>query len=98
MDSQRWKRVRSIVEQIDLLPDDERRAFVASSCDGDRELAEEVARLIDVDPDESGFLRVEQHGVLKRIVEGHPADFADEHRPGQRVGAWRIERKIGSGG
>jgi TolB-like protein len=70
--STRWEEVKSIFEAALLREEGEREAFVASSCGEDRELAQEVYRLLAADRESSKFLEgsiLPSAGVLSSLTE-----------------------------
>lgn len=91
---ERWRKLRELLEAAQLEAPQKRESFVRERAGADRALADEVLVLLAHD------------GELGQYLEP-PASFVEaarELRPhdqalvGARVGAWRLERKIGSGG
>ncbi len=91
---ERWRRLRELLEAAQLEPLARRESFVRARAGEDRALADEVLALLA------------QEGTLGDWLEP-PTQFVEaarELRPresarlGERVGAWRLERKIGVGG
>jgi serine/threonine protein kinase/tetratricopeptide (TPR) repeat protein len=70
--SAHWKEVKSIFEAALLREEAEREAFVAGCCGEDRELAQEVYRLLAADRESSKFLEgsvLPSAGVLSSLTE-----------------------------
>ena len=70
--STRWEEVKSIFEAALLREEGEREAFVSSSCGEDRQLAQEVYRLLAADRESSTFLEgsiLPSAGVLSSLTE-----------------------------
>jgi serine/threonine protein kinase/tetratricopeptide (TPR) repeat protein len=70
--STRWEEVKSIFEAALLREEGEREAFVSSSCGEDRQLAQEVYRLLAADQESSNFLEgsiLPSAGVLSSLTE-----------------------------
>ncbi len=103
----RWARVTRIVDGAARRPDSRERArYLKAACAGDRELRREVERLLSFEHADSGILG----GLVERA--GRKATDSDAEtptavtrpatptllEPGQQVGPYRIERRLGSGG
>jgi eukaryotic-like serine/threonine-protein kinase len=89
-----WTRIRQVFEAaLDLEPGD-RRTFLSSECGEDDELRRKVEELLVADSADSV--------VDVAIEKPLPADFVEadliEAIAGQRIGAYEIERVLGSGG
>jgi len=91
---ERWRKVRELLEGALAQPLEARDAFVRERAAGDEDLQREVARLLRAESTLGGYLEP-------------PAPFVEaarELRPreetliGARVGPWKLERRIGSGG
>ncbi len=90
MDPERWHHVdRLFAEALDR-PPAERPAFLGAACAGDTALRREVERLLAADEQGSRFLT------------GTPGELLDleldDRREGERLGPYRLLRRIGSGG
>ncbi len=85
-------RRRALFERALDLPAPERRSFVERECVDDPELARDVLQLLDEDADPVDAL-VERIVPISRSVLIEPT-----LQPGQRVGAYRLQGEIGSGG
>jgi len=92
--AERYARVKRIALAARDLPDDRRRAFLASECGGDPDLAAEVESLLVHDSDSPSVL--EESGI-GRIGSALTAAFVDGPVPG-RIGPYRIVRELGRGG
>ncbi|HTR49715.1 MAG TPA: serine/threonine-protein kinase [Kofleriaceae bacterium] len=93
MTPERWNRVEEMFEAALALAADERDAFLDRSCDGDRELRDEVAALLR----DAGDARAElQHAVAAEIglIGGELAAT----KVGQRAGPYRIVELVAEGG
>jgi len=91
---ERWRQVRELLEAALLEPREQRAAFVHARANGDAELESEVSRLIARDEALGGYLEPPR-AIVEAARELRPLD---EQRVGARIGAWRVERKLGSGG
>ena len=85
-----WTRLREVFDGARALPPDARPAFLTGACRGDQTLRLEVEQLLASDAGAAGFLET-------------PAMLADDPATvtpleGQRLGAYRIERRLGEGG
>jgi len=93
---ERWVEVERLLDQaLDLAPE-ERPAFLARACDGDRWLQAEVERLLRAAAGADGFLEEPAPAyatpLLARLVE-RPA-----MAPGDRLGGYQVLRELGHGG
>ena len=85
-----WARVKEIVGLALEARGEERPTFIAHACAGDAALREEVESLLQY----SGHT-----GVLDRVVSETVHDaIAQNAAPPWRIGPYRIERELGSGG
>jgi eukaryotic-like serine/threonine-protein kinase len=87
MTPQRWARIKDVFGAAFELPQAEQSAFLDSTCAGDGELRAEVERLLEEGDDPS--LHSPASGIL---------NTAAELKPGDTVGHYRIESKLGEGG
>ena len=85
-----WTRLRAVFEGARALPLDARPAFLSEACRGDDSLLQEVERLLA------------SHDAAGSFLETPAAALADQTMmvglEGQRLGAYRIESRIGAGG
>ena len=88
-DSEKWLRVERIYGEALDLAGEERVAFLIRSCGGDLELLEQVERLIRAYENNPNFME-----TPLEIQLGQPSFELTE----RRLGAYRLVRKLGSGG
>ena len=92
MSTDRWDRIKQILEQALRLAPERRGAYLDSNCGGDRELRAEVESLISSHEDAgSQFLAVSAAEALS--LPGIPHET--EHK---RIGHYRLIEEIGRGG
>ncbi len=91
---ERWQKLRELLEAAQLEPPARRESFVRERAAGDAALAADVLALLAQD-DELGDYLEPPASFAAAARELRPHDSA---RVGERVGAWRLERKIGAGG
>ncbi|MEM6673620.1 MAG: protein kinase [Planctomycetota bacterium] len=84
--TERWRRVRAIVEAALEREPPERAAFVEETAGGDDELAREALDLLEL----------ESVDALDATIADAIEDDADAESP--RLGPWKLLREIGSGG
>ncbi len=84
MKSDRWRRLDALVEAALERPAEERGRFLEQACADDESLRLEAESLLAVDGEAEGFLEA--------------AAIAAAAATGERIGPYRIEREIGSGG
>ncbi len=89
MDSERWKIVRSIALEARELSGEERSAFLDQACGDDRELHQEVESFLNADLEKVDFMEQSPIRILGET---------DELEKDSEVGAYRVIRKLGSGG
>jgi eukaryotic-like serine/threonine-protein kinase len=89
-DTIRWNRVRELFDQALDLPQGEVGSFLREQCGADEELLAEV----------KGLLRADEtpHSMLGAPALASFDPFADDSLIGERIGAYRIEKLIASGG
>jgi len=92
-DKLRWQRIKQLFDEAVELDQDERRAWLAEQCGDDRELLAKVQSLLECDEESSSFLQP----PLKLGDEAQHLDDGSA-RLGRRVGAYTLDRVIGSGG
>jgi Tol biopolymer transport system component len=89
----RWKELSELYAAALARPDAEREAFVSNACGGDEELRQQLASLL-AHHDEA------QQTLQSSAAEVLAASMADdiESLVGRRLGAYRIDAPLGSGG
>jgi eukaryotic-like serine/threonine-protein kinase len=92
MTAEKWERIKSIYQEAQELPREERPAFLAAACSGDPELRAEIESLLDESDNASGYLEAPPAAV--RALS--PVWAGDLQRTA--VGPYRIVREIGRGG
>lgn len=96
-----WSRVGEIIETALSIPDAAARAaFVDTSCASDRALLAEVRSLLAADTHADFVLPATRWLDATTLARDAAATMSDppEHWIGRRVGAWRIEQWLASGG
>jgi hypothetical protein len=86
-----WARVKEVFEGAWALPADARPAYLATTCEGDETLRQEVELLLD------------SHERAKSFLETPAAHVFDDpavtrHLAGQRIGPYQLSERIGVGG
>jgi hypothetical protein len=85
----RWKLVEHIFHSALEFPLSDRAAYLARACGDDAELRSEVASLLENDRDDTATIHRAVDGDLKRLAEA-----ADRSEIGERVGPYRLVRKL----
>ncbi len=94
MSSDSWPRVREVFERAVELPPGEREAFLERESEREPLLVREVRRLLASWTDDSNFLEPPGETRLAEQLARRPL-----HMPSDgRIGGYRIERVLGSGG
>jgi len=89
-----WERVKDVFTAVRSRPAAERDAFLMQACADDTALADEVRALLGAEPDVPGFLDTTAERALGTFTRAEP----DLREPGQGVGPWVLERRVGAGG
>ncbi|MDZ7639580.1 MAG: protein kinase [Bryobacterales bacterium] len=94
MNPDRWRAVTALFDKAIGLPPVHRDAFLISACGTDTGMLAEVRSLLDVHTDDPEYLEAsawDHHGnVIEEAIESQNVE--------ERVGNYRLLRKIGSGG
>jgi Tol biopolymer transport system component len=93
MSAERWQELERIFVAARALPQGERAAFVASSCN-DATLRTEALSLLAADDASDDFMAEPALALLAKSFAAHGASFAS----GERIGAYTIVGLLGSGG
>lgn len=93
-DPERNERVEAIFKSVLGHAPDDRAAFLASACAGDESLRSEVESLLAADCAAGGFLDAPSSALASKF----PADDPPMSLVGRRIGRYRIERLIATGG
>jgi serine/threonine-protein kinase len=92
-DNTRWERVNELVNQALDRPAAEREAWLRDECGDDAELLEEVTSLLVFDAEKTGGVR----GSIEALADDLRST-AESTYVGERVGNYRITKKIAEGG
>jgi serine/threonine-protein kinase len=99
MNSERWRQVSNVLDEVLERPAGERQILLERLCGSDSALRADVERLLHADERSEGFLDapIEQ---VQQLLDA--PEFSDSERldwpPGTEVGPYRIVREIGRGG
>ena len=94
MSTERWQRLEAIFADARQCPIDTRADRVGRACAGDETLRNEVLRLLEADDVSEEFLAAPALDQLARTVAREGWSL----RAGDRIGAYTILRRLGSGG
>ena len=98
MDTQRWERIGDIFEQLLGVPQTQRPNLLDSLCGDDAEMKNIVASMLE---SEDSVQRFDKGSVTTPVHVGtdrQAQDQIDAALAGTRIGPWRLERKLGTGG
>jgi serine/threonine-protein kinase len=90
----RFARISALFDDALAHAPADRDAFLDRACDDDPGVRAEVLALLDADASAGGFLVPDGPGVGALLL----GDEGDARPPGTVMGAYRIERRLGSGG
>ena len=93
MNIQNWKKIKSIFESAIELPNNQRNDFIEKECSGDNSIKKEVEGLLFAYENSGNFL--EESEIDLAFLRN---DEDDDSFIGMQFGAYKIERKIGTGG
>ena len=96
LNPQRWARVEALFDEAADMPAAERDAFIADACSDDIELRGYISSLLNSDIAGEEVIADMIVGALRLIDDGASAET--QNLSGDRIGAYRIVREIGSGG
>ncbi|MBL8217923.1 MAG: protein kinase, partial [Bryobacterales bacterium] len=88
----RWRRVEEVFEKVADLAEAEQEAALTEECAGDRELLEQVRRLLLHDRSKGARI-AEAIGGISQTIPQEEASYC-----GRKMGPYRIVREIGRGG
>jgi formylglycine-generating enzyme required for sulfatase activity/dienelactone hydrolase len=94
MPSERWRRVEQLFGDAVVLPPDQRAAFLASAAVPDGGIRDDVAALLSADDRSGPFLS----STALDVFAGQIAREGWTVQPGDRIGSYRIDRRLGAGG
>lgn len=94
MTPERLATVERLYHEARACPSEERGAFLNKACAGDEDLRHEVQSLISTDASTQDFLEVPALEVAAAWIPEEPTDPL----LGMRLGPYRIEARLGSGG
>ncbi len=94
MSPERWRLVTSLFDKAAGLPPLHRDAFLISACGADAELLAEVRSLLDVHTEDPEYLEASVWTHHPEAIE----EAIESQNVEERVGNYRLIRKIGSGG
>ncbi len=88
MDSDRWQRLKGILNKVGDLPADERQEYLSEACRGDAGMLREAQALLGVDDGLDDF-------IDQPLVS---SEGPEDKNIGRRVGAYQVQRLLGRGG
>lgn len=89
-----WKQIDELFKRAIQLGAEERAAFLARECAGDRELREEVESLLAAHDSSSEFMDAPVFDDAIKLLQSDD----DELKAGDRIGNYEVVREIGRGG
>ncbi len=94
MTQERWRKAEALFHEALEIPEPERRVWLESACEGDRELAAEILSLLGSDAEaQAGFLEKRIEPAIESVIR----ESAESVLP-ERAGPYKIVRELGRGG
>ncbi len=98
-EQQRWQTIDELFDRVLEVPPARRDAFLREACGDDRALRDSVLELLRTSDAIGGFLTDPAlEAVTGDLLDLIPSEDPESLRPGDRVGRYRLVRKIGRGG
>ncbi|MGE5208338.1 MAG: protein kinase domain-containing protein, partial [Alphaproteobacteria bacterium] len=94
MEPELWRRIIDLFNEAMTRQPKERGAFLDEACKGDKELRQQVERLIKSHEKSGDFLESSAFAVAPELLSDHPSRAS----VGELIGHYRIESLIGVGG
>ena len=94
MPTERWNRLERLFTEAVEQPADTRAAFLAVACGPDARLRDELTSLVSAAEASGDFLSASALTVFARQISREGWSV----QPGDRIGAYRVERRLGAGG
>ncbi len=101
MKKSEWTTIKTIVDNVLELPEDERERYIDSECGEDKELKSEVTAFLDSIYESEGWLEeqeVYREELLSEIADDLGSISMDYSLIGKEIGAYTIREKIAEGG
>lgn len=96
-----WNTIKTIVDQVLELPEDERERYIDSECGNNQELRSEITAFLHSIYESEGWLEeqeVYREELLSEIADDLGSISMDYSLIGKQVGAYTIRKKIAEGG
>src|SRR4051812_24775462 len=94
MPTERWQRLERLFTEAVEQPADTRAAFLVAACGPDADLRDELTALVSAAETSGDFLSAPALAVLARQISREGWSV----QPGDRIGSYTIERRLGAGG
>ena len=95
MSDSRWEKVKEVFQAaLERTPGAERERYLSEACGADADFRAEVLDLLHSFDEADDFLDESPIGEVAEAIVGKTGNLA----PGQQIGRYRIERKLGAGG
>ena len=104
LDAGRWERIKELFQAALDRPTADRSAFLRDVCGDDLELLAEIESLLDAHASAGSFAARPAVDVLRRPAQfegesaGEIATLSTAFAPGERLGAYKVLSRLGSGG
>ncbi len=97
MDSQRWRQIEAVLDQVLETPVEDRAEILDRACGEDAELRAEVESLLAADRDGTGLLESPAADYAATLLDVDRT-VAEDELEGRELGPYRVLRRLGGGG
>lgn len=98
MNADRWKQIDEIVDAALDLPEQLREQFVRKNVDGDEKLALQILKLLKAHKESESFMQDSAMDWMGKTIAENKAVLFENSLINRKIGNYRIEKMIGSGG
>ena len=98
MNADRFKQIDELFDAALDLPEAEREAFLIEKAEGDEELINEVLSLLKAARQSENFLNKSAMNVAAKNLAAERAAAPEANLLGRKIGTYKIEAQLGSGG
>ena len=98
MNAERWKQIDELVDEALELPEDGRAFFVTVRCGEDKDLKEQVLKLLAAQKDSDKFMQNSAMNLMAKAIADDDTTVFQNSLYNRTLGNYRIEKILGAGG